>query len=284
MGISLISNPPYNLKWTVPDLAGFLPQYSGYEIPPASNANMAFVLSALNWIEDRAVLLLPNGVLSSGQKQEQTIRKQQEYSEQQSKMITAMASDYRCVYYVTLDTDEGICYRTDHAFDNAISVDEHFRFSERFTAYAEKYVAEQYREGFLRFIDPDTIRQRLSGELIISYRYLQIMDGQEKSEMLRMAGVRRPEDRDDHIVHAIGVGFTDIDQEMRETLAKNEALSDALKAAEEANRAKTAFLNNMSHEIRTPMNAIIGLNSIAMNDPETPEKTREYLARIDSSA
>ena len=76
MGISLISNPPYNLKWTVPDLAGFLPQYSGYEIPPASNANMAFVLSALNWIEDRAVLLLPNGVLSSGQKQEQTIRKQ----------------------------------------------------------------------------------------------------------------------------------------------------------------------------------------------------------------
>ena len=76
MGISLISNPPYNLKWAVPDLAGFLPQYAGYEIPPASNANMAFILSALNWIEDRAVILLPNGVLSSGQKQEQTIRKQ----------------------------------------------------------------------------------------------------------------------------------------------------------------------------------------------------------------
>lgn len=57
-------------------MAGFLPQYSGYEIPPASNANMAFILSALNWIEDRAVLLLPNGVLSSGQKQEKIIRMQ----------------------------------------------------------------------------------------------------------------------------------------------------------------------------------------------------------------
>lgn len=76
MGISLISNPPYNLRWKVPDLAGFMPQYAGYEIPPASNANMAFVLSALNWIDDRAVVLLPNGVLTSGQKQEKAIRQQ----------------------------------------------------------------------------------------------------------------------------------------------------------------------------------------------------------------
>ena len=76
MGISLISNPPYNMRWKPPELARFLPQYMGYEIPPASNANMAFVLSAMNWIEDRAVILLPNGVLSSGQKQEKMIRQQ----------------------------------------------------------------------------------------------------------------------------------------------------------------------------------------------------------------
>lgn len=76
MAISLISNPPYNLRWKAPQLAGFLPQYAGYEIPPDSNANMAFILSALNWIEDRAVILLPNGVLTSNQKQEQSIRRQ----------------------------------------------------------------------------------------------------------------------------------------------------------------------------------------------------------------
>ena len=76
MAISLISNPPYNLRWKAPQLAGFLPQYAGYEIPPDSNANMAFILSALNWIDDRAVILLPNGVLASNQKQEQSIRRQ----------------------------------------------------------------------------------------------------------------------------------------------------------------------------------------------------------------
>ena len=102
--------------------------------------------------------------------------------------------------------------------------------------------------------------------------------------MLRMAGVRRPEDREDHQVHAIGVGFTDIDQEMRETMDRNEALRVALKAAEDANRAKTAFLSNMSHEIRTPMNAIIGLDKIAMNNPQLPEETREQLEKIAESA
>ena len=73
-------------------------------------------------------------------------------------------------------------------------------------------------------------------------------------------------------------------QEMEEKVRINALLSDALAAAEQANKAKTAFLSNMSHEIRTPMNAIIGLDSIALNDPETPEKTKGYLTRIGESA
>ena len=76
MPISLISNPPYNLRWKPPELAGFIPQYMGYEIPPESNANMAFVLSALSWIEDRAVILLPNNVMTSGNPKEAAIRRQ----------------------------------------------------------------------------------------------------------------------------------------------------------------------------------------------------------------
>ena len=219
-----------------------------------------------------------------GKAMQEALLRQEQQRVQQAQMITAMASDYRCVYYVTLDTDEGICYRTDHSFDNAVEVGEHFSFRETFTAYAESFVAEPYREGFLRFIEPDSIRAGLEKELMISYRYLCVREGKEKYEMLRMAGVRRPEDRDDHVVHAVGVGFTDIDREMRETLARSQALREALTVAEEANKAKTAFLSNMSHEIRTPMNAIIGLNNIAMNDPETSDKTREYLEKIGSSA
>ena len=69
-----------------------------------------------------------------------------------------------------------------------------------------------------------------------------------------------------------------------EIAEKNEALSVALEAAEDASKAKTIFLSNMSHEIRTPMNAIVGLNNIALNDPETPEKTKDYLEKMGASA
>ncbi len=54
--------------------------------------------------------------------------------------------------------------------------------------------------------------------------------------------------------------------------------------AEESSRAKTSFLSNMSHEIRTPMNAIIGLDNIALRDPELTPRTREHLEKIGASA
>ncbi len=61
-------------------------------------------------------------------------------------------------------------------------------------------------------------------------------------------------------------------------------LTQALEAAQVASKAKTAFLSNMSHEIRTPMNAIIGLDHIALENPNLPSTTREQLKKIDASA
>ena len=70
----------------------------------------------------------------------------------------------------------------------------------------------------------------------------------------------------------------------REQAARNEQLRAALADAQQANVAKTAFLSSMSHEIRTPMNAIIGLDNIALKDPELPARTREHLEKIGGSA
>ena len=217
-------------------------------------------------------------------KEKELLLEQQALQKQQDQMITAMASDYRSVYYVDLDKDEAICYRDDPRFSEAPALGASFPFLRDFTAFAYNHVAEPYREDYLAFIQPENIRAALATQQIIAYRFLELNDGKESYAMLRMAGVRHPEDRDDHIVHAIVVGFSDIDEDMRKSLTQQQALRDALDTAEQANRAKTAFLSNMSHEIRTPMNAIIGLNNIAMNDPTASDKVKEYLEKIGASA
>ena len=56
----------------------------------------------------------------------------------------------------------------------------------------------------------------------------------------------------------------------------NQALSDAVAAAETANRAKSTFLSNMSHDIRTPMNAIIGFTTLALSNIDDKERVKDY--------
>ena len=64
----------------------------------------------------------------------------------------------------------------------------------------------------------------------------------------------------------------------------NQALSDAVAAAETANRAKSTFLSNMSHDIRTPMNAIIGFTTLALSNLDDKERVKDYLAKTLASS
>lgn len=76
MGKSLISNPPYNMKWQLPIFAQTQSRFQNYDLPPESNSNYAFILTALDWIDDTAALLLPNGILSTDNAKEKVIREQ----------------------------------------------------------------------------------------------------------------------------------------------------------------------------------------------------------------
>ena len=64
----------------------------------------------------------------------------------------------------------------------------------------------------------------------------------------------------------------------------NQALSDAVAAAETANRAKSTFLSNMSHDIRTPMNAIIGFTTLALSNIDDKERVKDYLGKTLASS
>lgn len=213
--------------------------------------------------------------------QEELLEKEKRRTEQ-DRVITAMAADYKSVYYIDLEKDEGICYKKLHRYESIAEEGTSFKFSEAFKEYAIRYIDGAYLDGFLAFIKPEQIQKALSEIPIITYRYLIRMNGREEYEMLKIAGVKG--NNEAGVPTIITVGFADCDEEMRTALEKSQTLADALQTAEDASKAKTVFLSNMSHEIRTPMNAIIGLDTLALNDPNLPDSTKEYLEKIGISA
>ena len=76
-------------------------------------------------------LALKNELLAQKQQQEQT------------RMITALASDYWSVYYLDLDTNEGVCYQAHEDVENGFKVGERFRYLEAVTGYAKKNIKEE---------------------------------------------------------------------------------------------------------------------------------------------
>lgn len=73
---------------------------------------------------------------------------------------------------------------------------------------------------------------------------------------------------------------TELRQMQKQLEERAQQLKDALKQAEEANRAKSDFLSRMSHDIRTPLNAIIGMKDIAETYMDNPVKVKDCLKKI----
>ena len=63
-------------------------------------------------------------------------------------------------------------------------------------------------------------------------------------------------------------------------IIESERLEAKLMATEESNRTKSNFLSSISHEMRTPMNVILGLDGIALRNPNLQPETRRQLEKI----
>jgi len=57
---------------------------------------------------------------------------------------------------------------------------------------------------------------------------------------------------------------------LRARVEDDDALRAAKLAADDANKAKSAFLANMSHKIRTPINTVVGMNEMILRESNSP--------------
>lgn len=85
-------------------------------------------------------------------------------------------------------------------------------------------------------------------------------------------------------LHRVCMACSDVTNVVRKEQRQNEELAAALKAARQANVAKSEFLSRMSHEIRTPMNAIIGMSTIAARSIGDDTVIEECIAKIEMSS
>ena len=268
--LALTLSKPYVYYEDVPDAAGNQRQLQTTKLKYKDTSGKLCVLGMCQDITDMVSIQHEHAMTQEAY--EQAVSTGLMYSN----IAQTLARDYVDLYYINKDTEEYIEYQNGEGDAPLTEIRRgwHF-FSDCKKELAEKVYPED-RENFLQAMNRKTLMRALERKNTFVMTYRQIGDHGPVYVNMKISTM----DDKSYLI----MGITDVDAEMRETMARNEALSRALQSAEQANMAKTTFLSGMSHEIRTPLNSIIGLERLASNKKNLDEETRGYMEKISSSA
>lgn len=205
------------------------------------------------------------------------IMKKEQEIELQREIIEGLGKEYFSVLAVDLDKDLVFSYRESEE-TGKIFLD--FcrkcgnRWSKMVPFYAKTMVADNTNGEFEKQLDLEVLR---SQEENFSMTYEFKSETGIKYYQVRVAYVKKIDG-----TRMAVVGTRDIDSLIKKERMQEEKLKKAYAAAENANKAKTEFLNNMSHDIRTPMNVILGYNQL-MKSQLTEPKQFDYHKKIEQS-
>lgn len=142
----------------------------------------------------------------------------------------------------------------------------------------EKMVALSHHEIMQYFFDLTTVNDRLHGKLFISREY-----PSPQGIWRRATFIVQNRDTDDDVTEILYVTQI-IDDYKQKELAYQQELVKAVESANQANTAKTDFLNRMSHDIRTPLNGILGMLDIAQKNETNPKALLECHEKMRTAA
>lgn len=142
----------------------------------------------------------------------------------------------------------------------------------------EKLVAPSHHEIMQYFFDLTTVNDRLHGKLFISREY-----PSPQGIWRRATFIVQNRDTDNDVTEILYVTQI-IDDYKQKELAYQQELVKAVESANQANTAKTDFLNRMSHDIRTPLNGILGMLDIAQKNETNPKALLECHKKMRTAA
>ena len=203
-------------------------------------------------------------------------KKEQEI-ELQREIIEGLGKEYFSVLAVELDKDRVLSYR--ESGENGKIISDFCRkcgnrWSKIIPSYAETMVSDNTNGEFENQLGLETLR---SQEKDYSMTYEFKLETGINYHQVRVAFVKKKDG-----ARVAVVGTRNIDSLIKKERMQEEKLKKAYVAAENANKAKTEFLNNMSHDIRTPMNVILGYNHL-MKSQLTESKQLDYQKKIEQS-
>ena len=205
------------------------------------------------------------------------IVKREKVLELQREIIEGLGKEYFSVLLLELDSGQIFSYR--EVGENGKRIADFCRkygnqWCELLPAYADEIVTDESRENFLDQLSLDAL---CSNQDDFSMTYEFKTGDRILYHQTRIAYVYK-KDRSRVAV----IGTRNIDDLIKKERMQEAKLKEAYIVAEEANKAKTDFLNNMSHDIRTPMNVILGYNEL-MKQYLTDPILVDYQNKIEQS-
>ena len=205
------------------------------------------------------------------------IVKREKVLELQREIIEDLGKEYFSVLLLELDSGQIFSYR--EVGENGKRIADFCRkygnqWCELLPAYADEIVTDESRENFLDQLSLDALCSK-QDDFSMTYEFK--TGDRIIYHQTRIAYVYK-KDRSRVAV----IGTRNIDDLIKKERMQEAKLKEAYIVAEEANKAKTDFLNNMSHDIRTPMNVILGYNEL-MKQYLTDPILVDYQNKIEQS-
>ena len=205
------------------------------------------------------------------------IVKREKVLELQREIIEGLGKEYFSVLLLELDSGQIFSYR--EVGENGKRIADFCRkygnqWCELLPAYADEIVTDESRENFLDQLSLDALCSK-QDDFSMTYEFK--TGDRIIYHQTRIAYVYK-KDRSRVAV----IGTRNIDDLIKKERMQEAKLKEAYIVAEEANKAKTDFLNNMSHDIRTPMNVILGYNEL-MKQYLTDPILVDYQNKIEQS-